>query len=237
MTNLSQEEWSGRSGWIGLALAAPLLISVLVLVWRGVDVSKVACVIAAFLAAAIIVYFPSIKSLEFGNLKAELQDRIDQATATIIQLRVVAVYSVQQTLYYSATQLGQPGGRRTAFEMRDRVIQMLKDIGASSGQLSDALSQFNTAVNESFYYDVSTAIWNNLRRDPTKLRDYINEFNQTFPKNNEDIPPAAAWETFAKRYVTWTPDLDETFQDLAFFQDSKALRRPSVFFAGPLSPL
>ncbi len=129
--------------------------------------------------------------------------------------------------------MGYAGGRRTAFDMRDKAIKMLKDIEASREQLTEALSLFNPAVEQSIYVDVSNAIFRNLKRDPSKLSDYVNDFNRTFPENNINITSSNAWEAFARKYVAWNQELEDNFQDLAFFQSSKALRRPDIFYAGP----
>ena len=129
--------WIQRSGIPGSLLACGLLATILFMVFRfKSDAKQIAAVAATFLLAAIILYFPSLKSVKLGALDAELQDRIDAAGASIAQLQAVSTYSIKQTLFSSAIR----DGREKAFATREDAIKLLRDLGASEKQIDDSIA-------------------------------------------------------------------------------------------------
>ena len=73
------------TSWLGIVLAIVLVSIVIILAFNSEsDWKKIAGLIPGFLAAAIILYFPSIKLMKFIGLEAQLQDRIRHNSSVAI---------------------------------------------------------------------------------------------------------------------------------------------------------
>lgn len=223
--------WLQDHLWAVPVLAASAILVVIVMVILKVKAAGLTAVISAFFLAALILYFPYLHKVSVGVLGAELQGRIQTADATIAQLREIATFSVKQTLLsYAVSQTDSEGARKRVFEQRDIGLKLLGDVGASKEQLADAVSLFN--INEALLMMAEIMIdINSLKVDQAKLQDFDQSFYKTFPYSSSVAPPAAQCEELTRQYIPVTPEIDEEFQDLAYFQANGELRRPEYFFS------
>ena len=228
--------WLQDHLWAVPVLAASAILVIIVMVIIKVKSGGLLAVISAFFLAALILYFPYLHKVSVGILGAELQNRIQTADATIAQLREIATFSVKQTLLSYADSISDgAGARKRVFEQRDKGLQLLQGLHASKEQLADAVTLFNTMEAHLMVSAINADI-GTLKIDPSKLDAYAQAFYKTFPDQYYNPPPAAELEEFARHYVTLTPELDDEFKDLAYFQANGELRRPKYFFSHHLPP-
>ena len=212
-------------------LAATLIIVVVVMAFRGVKLRILTAVMVSFFLAALLLDLPGLKKIRLGILEAELQDRIQAADATINQLRAIATFSVKETLLsYVDSESDGPGARKRVFEQRDVGLKLLRDLGATDDQQADAVSLFNITEAKLLAYDIDIEALKLLKADQDKVNDYVDMRQKTFPDYYYSAPSADKLKEFVVKYVKMTPELDEDFQDLAYFQANGELRRPEVFF-------
>jgi hypothetical protein len=131
--------------WLGavLTLAAPLIFGL-----TGHDAATSAIVAASGIAVMVLTKIEDLVEISFGPLSARMRETIREAAATIEQLRSVATAISQASLtdmmagnFMGGTTL------RTRMQLRDRIIQTLRDVGVSEAQVSEAESEWRKGIS------------------------------------------------------------------------------------------
>jgi hypothetical protein len=149
--------------WVGLlfTLIAPVFIGIH---YQNVSISWVAALCGAFIS--FMAKIDDLAELSLGPVKARMKEKIEEANATIEQLREIAAATTGATL--TDMMAGRYVGGMSLSKMldiHDSLIQTLRGIGISPEKLNEiendwrkgiSITYYNLKVGQSVHYSVST---------------------------------------------------------------------------------
>jgi hypothetical protein len=181
----------------------------------------------AFLAACCMVFlmcnFKSISRIKYGDLEADLQHKIEQANATLEQLRELAASLAQPTLGLIASQ-GYLGAFPISyrFEVAARIKTILQNIEVSEDRINEINSLFMITVRNI----IAVAITKGLNQIPRNEKDAV-RLGEGASIGRMGTPED--YESLLTKYSLLTPERQELIEDLRFFIENHELRRPEFW--------
>lgn len=151
----------------------------------------------AALCGAFVTFMAKIgdlAELSLGPVKAKMKEKIEEASATIDQLREVATINSEATL----TDLmagGFMGGMslKKRLELHDSIIDALKGIGASDLQLSSAESDWRKGVCIIYQRAIRQAV--EQRQEPNRINTNATEEQKKAGAEIHELQNFEKWET------------------------------------------
>ncbi|EPW7005288.1 hypothetical protein ACWO06_004406 [Vibrio parahaemolyticus] len=142
--------------WIGVlfTLSAPIIIGVY---FGDASTSWVAALCGAFIT--FISKLHEIAELSLGPVKARMKETIEEATATISQLKKIAVANSEATLsdlIAGSFMGGMSQSKR--LEIHDNIIAALKDIGVDEADLNFVEREWKKGISVIYMRAISSAV-------------------------------------------------------------------------------
>jgi len=191
-------------------------------------------------AGAITLAFINIDKIQKfkgAGFEAEMKRAVEEANATIEQLREVAATSSEAILtdlmagnFMSGTTL------KKRLDLHDQLIRNLKDIGASEKQIRKADAMWKRGIGIIFHRGIRVALEGreNPHQVNTKAEKHVLEASKQF----QNLLKFEEWKTpssdelreFVNTKGVMNPEVDELLKDYSEFEKSGNFRRRDVFF-------
>lgn len=190
-------------------------------------------------AGAITVAFQNIDKIQKfkgAGFEAEMKRAVAEANATIKQLREVASTSSEVILtdlmsgsFFDGITL------ETRLNLHDKVIQNLKEIGASKKQIDKADDMWRRGIGIIFHRGIRCALEGRKTPHQTNMdaekhiQDASREFNKLLKFEEWKAATPNEMRKFIEEKNAMNSDVDELLKDYSEFLKSGELRRRDVF--------
>lgn len=191
------------------------------------------------IAGAIAVAFLNIDKIQKfkgAGFEAEMKRAVEEANATINQLREVAATSSEVILtdlmagnFMDGTTLEK------RLKLHDQLIENLKEIGASKGQIEKADEMWRRGVGIIFHRGIRVALegrekpYEINRKAEKHVLDASMEFQNLLEFEEWHAPTAKELRKFIEVRNVMNPTVDELLNDYEEFLSSGNFRRRDVF--------
>ncbi len=190
-------------------------------------------------AGAIALAFINIDKIQrFKGVgfEAEMKRAVEEANATIEQLREVASTVTEAVLtdlmagnFMDGTTL------TTRLELHDHLLSNLRKIGASARQIAKADDMWKKGISVIFHRGIRAALEG--RKKPCELNIEAGElvlqasrdFQQLINFDDWGVPSSAELRKFVETKNVMNPEVDELLKDYSIFEESDEFRRRDVF--------
>lgn len=220
--------------WIGVIfiLVVPVYIGIF-------HKAHPAIVWAAVLCGAFVIFISKIESIQelsLGPLRARMKEQIREADATIKQLREISAVSSEATL----TNLmagnfwgGMPFAKR--LELHDKIVDSLKQIGASDAQIKRAESDWKKGVSIIYHNKIQEVV--EQRKKPSQINSDApeeakkagNEIKELLDFNNWAAPTPQQIKSTLRKYNINSPEAEAWIEDYEYFLKTGEIRNKEQF--------
>ncbi|MDF3823082.1 hypothetical protein P3G55_24535 [Leptospira sp. 96542] len=225
-----------------LALAGIVCLVVGVLsLWEGKDLVRAATGLGGgllLLFAASIERFEVLKGLGIEARTRQLDAAIDQATATLEQLRELATSFSGVALTELMSGHFAYGGAtlKVRIELHDELLQTLKALGISARQIDTADQNWRKGIASIYRSKIIDLVGKNT--PPNRLKN-VPDSHQLAAQELEDMfsgeDPSASVHSQAQQFLEsrglMTPEIQEWMADYDFYLKNKRIRRVDEFAA------
>ena len=219
--------------WFGIAftLIAPIVIGTIL---HDHTTAWIAALCGAFVT--FMAKLESVAELSLGPVKAKLRAKIEEASATIDQLRKVAVATIEASLTDSMAGSFMGGTTfRQRLELHDKLIRTLTDIGASSSEIAAAKSEWDKGIAIIYHRAIKTAVEN--RESPNRINPDASEQQKAAGTELQDLLDFDSWavptpdqmRTVMKKHNVLSGDAETWVNDYEHFLESGEIRRREEF--------
>ncbi len=193
-------------------------------------------IIVAGAIALAFLNIDKIQRFKGAGFEAEMKRAVEEANATIEQLREVAATSSEAILtdlmagnFMSGTTL------KKRLDLHDQLISNLKDIGASEKQIKKADEMWRKGIGIIFHRGIRVALEG--RENPHQINTQAQKHVLEASKEFQDLLKFDEWKTpssdelreFINRKGVMNPEVDELLKDYSEFEKSGKFRRRNVF--------
>lgn len=219
--------------WLGIlfTLFAPVIIGI------GFDdqsTSWVAALCGAFVT--FIAKIGDLAELSLGPVKAKMKEKIEEASATIDQLREVATTNSEATLtdLIAGSFMGSMSLKKR-LELHDSIIEALKGIGASESQILTAENDWKKGINIIYQRAIRQAV--EEREDPSVINTKATEEQKKACSEIQELQNFDKWETpspsqirtILKKYKIESNSVDKWVCDYEHFLDNNEIKNREDF--------
>lgn len=215
--------WSG----VLFVLFVPLLVG---FVSKSANLAWLAAICGAFVT--VMSRFDDLSELAMGPMQAKLRRAVEEAYATLDQVRELGVIIGRSTL----TQLiaGEfMDGMSLAERLRihDQVKAALQSLGVDQNGIGRAEEQWRKGITLIYFRAVRAAIeaGRSPSRPPTELQEVGKEFQKLLTFDEWKAPAPVEMEGFVEAHRVATDDVMMWIDDYRHFLLSGEIRRIDVF--------
>lgn len=192
-------------------------------------------VVAGGIALAFL-NIDKIQKFKGAGFEAEMKRAVEEANATIEQLREVAATSSEVILtdlmagnFMSGTTLEK------RLDLHDQLIGNLKDIGASKKQIENADKMWKRGIGVIFHRGIRVPLEG--RKHPNQINIKAEKHVLEASRKFQDLLKFEEWKAsssdelreFINRKDIMNPEVDELLKDYSKFEKSGKFRRRDVF--------
>lgn len=219
--------------WIAIiwTLLVPVCISIFL---ERAAASWIALVSGAFVV--FVSRLEDVAELSLGPLRAKLHAKIEEANATIEQLRHVALTAAEATLtdlMAGSFAGGITGAKR--FEVHDKVIASLQQIGADVAQIEEAKSDWNKGISLIYHRAIKDAV--GRRIEPSKINPAATDEMRQAEKKLQDlldfenwtVPTPSQIQEIVEELDVGSEEVSEWIDDFRHFLKTGEIRRRDEF--------
>lgn len=190
-------------------------------------------------AGAIVLAFLNIDKIQRfkgAGFEAEMKRALEEANATIEQLREVAATSAEAILtdlmagnFMDGTTLEKRLG------LHDQLIKNLKAIGASDKQIEKADEMWRRGIGIIFFRGIRAALEGREKRSQINsnaekhVLDASRDFQDLLKFDEWNAPPSSELREFCIKRNVMNPKVDELLRDYEEFEKFGKFRRRDVF--------
>ena len=198
--------------------------------------TEMGIIVVAGAIALAFLNIDKIQKFKGAGFEAEMKRAVEEANATIEQLREVAATSSEVILtdlmggnFMSGTTLEK------RLDLHDQLIGNLKDIGASKKQIENADEMWKRGIGIIFHRGIRSALED--REHPNRINTKAEKHVLEASKEFQDLLKFEEWKVqssdefreFINRKDVMNPEVDELLKDYSKFVESGKFRRRDVF--------
>ena len=191
-------------------------------------------------AGAIFLSFlhiDKIQRFKGAGFEAEMRQAVEEANATVHQLRDVATTSTKATLTtLMASSFGFQNGMNLSskLDLHDKLISDLKKIGASEQQIEHADEMWRKGVSVIFHRGILKAIKKTSQINPDvaeQVKAVSEEFQEFLNFDTWCTATPEEMKSFINDKGVMNPDIEELLEDYSIFVKTGTYRRRKIFVA------
>jgi hypothetical protein len=181
-------------------------------------------ILIAGVVAVLVGRLHHVEELTLGPLKARLRKSIDEANATIQQLRSLALALGEASLTdLMAGNFFEGMSLRRRFATHDVIKRSLLDLGLSVGDIQKASANWNKGIAVTYHRAIRAALPKELN---VRIRD---EFNGMLKFEEWQAPSPDALDAFLRQHGLVTDEVTAWIDDYRHFERTKEIRRLDEF--------
>lgn len=181
-------------------------------------------------ACSIVLAFINIDKIQRfkgAGFEAEMKRAVEEANATVEQLREVAATSAEVILTdLMAASFLDGLSMENRLNLHDRLICNLKDIGATSEQIEKADEMWKRGVRIIYFRGIRKAFEKKFSKTQA---DAIIEIQKLLDFENWQAPTSNELRAFIEKKGSINPEIDELLIDFAEFEKTGIINRKNVF--------
>tara|TARA_R110002072_G_scaffold280360_2_gene442667 strand:- start:53 stop:727 length:675 start_codon:yes stop_codon:yes gene_type:complete len=191
-------------------------------------ISLVACAIALS-----FLNLDKIQRFKGAGFEAEMKKAVDEANATVKQLRTVALTSVEAALttLMSSSFLGGTN-LETKIKIQDQLINSLKEIGISDADINKTSERWHRGVGMIFFRGIKKCLREDKKSyaSESEHRVVLDDVKEKLnPDRSWNVPSSAEIRAFIELKAHMTPEIEELLKDYEHYEKTKTFRRQNVF--------
>lgn len=228
-------DWLRES--LTLLIALTMILLPTLLIWKKIAARYITILIFAIASSAFIINIDMVQSLQVGSMVAKMKNTVRKADATLAQLRDVASFLTNQTLYSALLSMRiEKLPRQEWIILRNDTISKLKKLGATDAQIRTATERADAFISAVILNDIQVAISEEIATIPNSSeRNRIESNMQTFLNTNREFSSEERVDSEAlRKYIKSTfkvsDRVDSLLKDLVAFQATGEIRDPDVFY-------
>ncbi|WP_145995642.1 hypothetical protein [Gluconobacter albidus] len=209
----SVQQWA-----LGVILILLILLPC-VFAWRKNNAGA-ATVTAACGLAAVLVFIPQVQSLTFGPLKAEMRAKIDEADATLTQLRGLAS-DLARVSVLSVLEQGDIGGPQyeTLYAIQIGLERQLTELHVKPQEVQEIMKPLISRIQVAFGIQIEDAALDGLDVTPDK-----EPFRNCISNARKELSVDKFRACFKDTSIS-SPHLETLLGELAEFQKTGHIER------------
>lgn len=226
-----------KNTWITVAASLLMLTLAMVLGVLGKPTEMGLIIVAGAISIAFL-NIDRIQRFKGAGFEAEMRQAVEQAHATVEQLRALAAASAESTLttlmadnFFDGTTLS------TRLDLHDRLIRSLEEIGVPNAQVDEADRMWRRGVGVIYHRGIRNSLEGrthpnhvNFKADPANL-EASKLFQDLLHFETWAAPSSSDMRAFIEGRNLMTPALVELLDDYSHFEKTGIIRRRDVFVA------
>jgi hypothetical protein len=198
--------------------------------------TEMGLIIAACSISIAFLNLDRIQKFKGAGFEAEMRQAVEEAHATVEQLRILAATSTESTLttlmsgsFFDGTTLDH------RLSMHDKLVECLQHLGVSQKQISEARHMWNKGVGVIYHRAIRHALAdrkekNIVNPDATPERTAAaTEFQELLKFERWDAPSSQEMRAFIQVNGLLTEQISELLSDYAYFEQTGQIKRREVF--------
>ena len=221
--------------WFGIVftLIAPIVIGT---GFGDHSTSWVAALCGAFVT--FVAKLESVAELSLGPVKARMREQLKEANATIKQLRDIAVTAADGTLTNLIAGAFMGGmSLEKRLEIHEKVIESLKEIGASDKQIDRAEIDWRKGISIIYHRAIRNAV--ESRSHPSKINTEATKEQKEAGKELQDALEFEHWKTptpeeirnILRKHNVESSDAEKWISDYEHFLETNEIRNKDDFIS------
>ena len=212
-----------------------MLTLAMILAVQGKVIEMGLIVIAGSISMAFL-NIDRMKMFKGAGFEAQLKQSVEEAHATVKQLRALATASAEgalTTLMAANVMSGTTLAERLI--LHDRLIGSLKDIGVPEPQIDEAEMLWNKGVAILYHRGIRFLLDGGGEENPIDsntvpaVRAASRQFQCLLRLERWDAPSSNAMRTFIEEKSLMSPEIDELLNDYLHFEQTGTIKRRDVF--------
>lgn len=198
--------------------------------------TEMGIIVVAGAIGLAFVNIDKIQRFKGAGFEAEMKRAVEEANATIEELREVATTSAQAILtdlmagnFMDGTTLEK------RLELHDQLVANLRDIGASQAQINKADDMWRRGIGIIFFRGIRAALEGRDKKSQINTNaekhvlDASREFQELLNFKEWKTPSSKELREFCSSKDVMNPEVDELLKDYTEFEKSSTFRRRNVF--------
>ena len=198
--------------------------------------TEMGLIVAAGAISIAFLNIDRIQRFKGAGFEAEMKQAVEQAHATVEQLRTLAAASAESTL--TTLMAGNFMGGitlSTRLDLHDRLIKSLEEIGVQTAQIEEAERMWKKGVGAVYHRGIHHYLEGrtqknhiNSNADPAVL-EAAKQFQDLLKFEKWEAPSSIAMKSFIQGKNLMSPELAELISDYSHFEQCGKIRRRDVF--------
>lgn len=214
-----QNDLASMQPWAFAAILLCLIVLPATLSFRQNNAGAIT-VAATCGLAAVLVFIPQVQSLELGPLKAEMRAKIEEANATLAQLRSLTS-DLARVSVLAVVEQGVLGGPnyKTLYAIRQDLERQLLALHTNPSEIDNIFGSLNARIQEAFGIQIEGTALAGRENTPIwqPLYDCI-----AVVRNEASVEK---FQACLKVASISSPELDRLLEELAEFQRTGRVAR------------
>lgn len=171
-----------------------------------------------------------------AGFEAEMRKAVDEATATVAELRSVAATTARATLTdLMAGNFMESMTLRERLKLHDELVRQLRAIGVSEAEVRRAEEMWNRGIGVIFHRGVRHCLEGRTKRSTINVdagEDLLKasrEFQDLLNFSEWKAPSSAEIRAFIEDRNAMNEDVDELLKDFQHFEETGEFRCPKIF--------
>lgn len=206
-------------GWAQSAILICLVVLPFALAYRRNNMGASAVATACALGA-VLLFYPQVQSLQFGILKAEMRDKIEEASATLTQVRGLTA-DLARVAVLGVVEQGGLGGPsvQTFYVIRKNLERQLIVLHASPADIKNILEPLGPRIQTAFEIEIENRAL--LGKEQSAAWVQLYECLSPFRQN----PVVEKMHACIEKLSTLTPETEQLLKELDHFQKTGDIPR------------
>jgi hypothetical protein len=216
--------------WAAVVFAgiAPLLIKLLL--GGSIGTSWLAFFCGAFVA--FMARFDDLAEFSLGPLKARMRETIDEANATLEQLRAVATSMAMATLtdlMAGNFQASMSVAKRLA--LHDSLMNQLRELGVPDEHRRQVDAEWRKGIYVTYHRIIGALVgkYGQATLPPAEYHKVAVDYNSMLNMDTWEAPRPDELEAFCKERGVLTPEISLWLADYRHYLDTGEIRRKDQF--------
>lgn len=223
--------------WITVGASLLMLTLAMILGVLGKPTEMGLIVVAGAISIAFL-NIDRIQRFKGAGFEAEMRQAVEQAHATVEQLRTLAATSAESTLtILMAGNFFDGATLSTRLDLHDCLIRSLKEIGVPRPQIDEADRMWRSGVGVIYHRGIRNSLEGrthpnqvNFKADPASL-EASRQFQDLLRFETWAAPSSSDMRTFIEGKSLMTSALAELLDDYSHFEKTGSIKRRDVFVA------
>lgn len=191
--------------------------------------TEMGLIIAACSISIAFLNLDRIQKFKGAGFEAEMRQAVEEAHATVEQLRTLAATSTESTL---TTLMSENFFDGTTLEhrlsMHDKLVDCLRQLGVSQKQIGEARHMWSKGIGIIYHRAIHNALADREEKNPERITA-AKEFQELLKFERWDAPSSQEMRAFIQARGLLSEQISQLLSDYAYFEQTGQIKRRDVF--------